>query len=118
MTFKEWPAECTCGWSGKLLAWDYDVLICPTCGAEAFDKEDVKYGKAPGVISDDIPGGIEIRHGLVNADGSPRRFYSKTDMKIAANEAGLKWSGDTPGKPYQVRWSGKRKESKPLTTDA
>jgi len=60
-----------------------------------------------GVIGDDIPGGIEIRHGLVNADGSPRRFYSKTEIKRAANEKGLSQDGDT-AKPYRVRWSGRK----------
>ena len=49
---------------------------------------------------------VEIRHGICNPDGSPRRYYSKTEIKRAANEKGLVLVGDTPGKPYKVNWSG------------
>lgn len=59
-----------------------------------------------GIKGDDIPGGMQIRHGLVNADGSPRTFYSRTEIRKAANEKGLVLEGDTPGKPYKVKWSG------------
>ena len=46
------------------------------------------------VIGDDIPGGLLIPHGICNADGTPRRYYSKTDIRIAAKAAGLVWGGD------------------------
>lgn len=41
------------------------------------------------VIGDDIPGGLEIRHGLCNEDGSPRRYYSKTEIAKEAKRRGL-----------------------------
>lgn len=63
------------------------------------------------VIGDDIPGGLEVKHGLCNPDGSPRKFYSKTEIRRAANEAGLTMGNDTP-KPYRVNWSGITKNGK------
>lgn len=58
---------------------------CPDCGHLS-----QKIWKATAEVhGDDIPGGIEIRHGLCNPDGSPRRFYSKSEMAKAAKEAGL-----------------------------
>jgi hypothetical protein len=41
------------------------------------------------IVPDDIPGGYEIRHGLCNADGTPRRFYSHSDIRKAAAARGL-----------------------------
>lgn len=57
-----------------------------TCGGEL---ERVWLGKASSVIPDDIPGGIFIKNGLCNADGSPRKYYSKTEMKQEAARRGL-----------------------------
>jgi hypothetical protein len=62
-------------------------------------------GQAPGVAADDIPGGVVIKH----LGPQPEKFYSKTEIKRAANERGFNWADDTP-KPYKVRWSGKRKD--------
>jgi hypothetical protein len=44
---------------------------------------------APVVWADDIPGGIEIAHGLCNADGSPRRFDSRSAIQTGRREKGL-----------------------------
>lgn len=41
------------------------------------------------VITDDIPGGVWIRNGLVNEDGSPRKFYSKSAIAKEAKAKGL-----------------------------
>ena len=41
-----------------------------------------------GVIGDDIPGGIEIRHGLCNEDGSPRRYYSHSEIEKECKKRG------------------------------
>jgi len=41
------------------------------------------------VISDEIPGGVEIRHGLCHPDGTPRKFFSKSEIARAAKAAGL-----------------------------
>jgi hypothetical protein len=44
---------------------------------------------APTVWADDIPGGLDIAHGLCNEDGSPRRYYSRSAIKTAAEVKGL-----------------------------
>lgn len=41
------------------------------------------------VIGDDIPGGILIRHGICNEDGTPRKYYSKSEMTKEAKRRGL-----------------------------
>lgn len=43
----------------------------------------------PTVWPDDIPGGVEIAHGLCHADGRPRRFDSRSAIRRAAAEKGL-----------------------------
>jgi hypothetical protein len=42
------------------------------------------------VIGDDIPGGLEIKNGrgLINPDGTPRKYYSHTELNRAAKAAG------------------------------
>ena len=45
--------------------------------------------QANSVIGDDIPGGIAIRHGLCNEDGTPRKYYSKSEMRREAERRGL-----------------------------
>lgn len=99
-------------------------IICPDCGATKIDQmldSSEPYPNCDGcgtttewlpntgasVIGDEFPGGIWIKHGAVNPDGSPRKFYSKTEIKRVLNEKGLKWSDDTPGKAYKVSWSGR-----------
>ena len=68
--------------------------------------------KANGVIPDEIPGGVEIRHGLCNPDGTPRRYYSHSEMKAEAKRRGLvnrvehvtnPRSGSDKN-PHTVRW--------------
>ena len=41
------------------------------------------------VHGDDIPGGVLMYNGVCNDDGSPRRFYSKSEIARAAKEKGL-----------------------------
>ena len=77
---------------------------CPDCN-EPTETLWRTYGAA--VARDDIPGGIAIRHGICNDDGTPKVYYSMTEIRRAANEKGLKMADDTPGKPYKVNWSGK-----------
>jgi hypothetical protein len=45
--------------------------------------------RANGVIPDDIPGGVEIAHGICNADGTPRKYYSKSEMAREAKRREL-----------------------------
>lgn len=46
-------------------------------------------GRAAPVHGDDIPGGMLIHHGICNPDGSPKRYYSKSEIARAAKQAGL-----------------------------
>ncbi len=67
--------------------WVDDAYPACECGSTT-----VRLWKAAGsgrVIGDDIPGGVEIRHGICHDDGSPRRFYSKSEMKRVAAMKGL-----------------------------
>jgi hypothetical protein len=41
------------------------------------------------VRPDSIPGGVEIAHGICNEDGSPRRYYSRSEIKTACAVKGL-----------------------------
>lgn len=67
---------------------DFDTLplgAWPFCRGNQADH-------APGhsnVITDDIPGGVEIAHGICNEDGTPRRYYSKSSMTAEAKRRGL-----------------------------
>jgi hypothetical protein len=53
------------------------------------DSDYGQFNRATAVIGDDIPGGIEVKHGLCNPDGSPRRYYSKSEMRAEARARGL-----------------------------
>lgn len=112
---KEWKLVCLkCGTKQAVWCWSYELddQTCPKCNVPLEFYSD-NYSNAPGIVTDDIPGGIEIRHGLVDPQtGEPRRFYSKSDIKRAANEYGLKIMGDTPGQNYRVSWDGIRKRRK------
>lgn len=70
----------------------YDVMVkgdkppCRECGLPTIT---LWRGKAAGVIPDDIPGGMLVHHGLCNPDGSPRKYYSKSEMRQEAERRGL-----------------------------
>lgn len=89
---------CSCGADLVEIRWSNDPLpTCPKDGCGLEMHEDYgQFGLAPGIIGDEIPGGLEIKHGLCNPDGSPRKFYSKSDIRKAAWEAGYTISGETP----------------------
>lgn len=90
-----------CGATDKPYAWETALpLDCIKCGEKMANVVE-SVNQAPGIATDDIPGGIEIRHGICNEDGSPKRYYSKTDIKRACNEKGVTIYGDTP-KKYKV----------------
>lgn len=107
MTYREWTTRCPkCDTVAKIWDWsDKLPLPCPTCTTSTYLYIETK-GDAPGIATDSLVGGLDVRHGVCWPDGSPRRFDSKTDLKRALNEAGLSIKGDTP-KPYKVGWSGK-----------
>lgn len=92
-------------------------MICDKCGIELLigmfpfckgDSADHGY-LTSGIIGDELHD-YTAKHGLCWPDGTPRKFYSKTELRRAANEAGLCIAGDTPGKPYKVQWSGRRRD--------
>lgn len=60
--------------------------------------------QANSVIGDDIPGGILIEHGICNADGSPKRYYTKSSMTKAAKAKGLHQGAFLHGSPPGRRW--------------
>lgn len=41
------------------------------------------------VWADDIPGGVLVYNGLCNDDGSPRRYYSKSEIRLACKVKGV-----------------------------
>lgn len=69
-------------------------MVCERC-FKALDRGEHGHMKCPleprpanGVIPDEIPGGIEIKHALCNEDGSPRRYYSKSAIRKEAEARG------------------------------
>ncbi|MGE3341477.1 MAG: hypothetical protein AB7J46_06310 [Candidatus Altimarinota bacterium] len=109
--YTTWKLVCPkCDLRTDRLVWDYELenQKCETCEGE-LEFYSPSFGKSAGVVGDEIPGGIEIKHGLVDpVTLAPMKFYSRTELKRAANEYGLTLLGDTP-KPYRVRWDGVRK---------
>jgi hypothetical protein len=59
---------------------------CPNCSEPT---ETLWVGKSNSVISDEIPGGIWIRHGICNEDGTPKKYYSKSEMEKEAKRRGM-----------------------------
>ena len=109
MTYKEWQSKCTsCTFKGKIFGWNTSFpLECPACGSNT-DLDYDSPNQTHYITTDDLPGGYLVHHGLCNPDGSPKRYYSKTEIKRAANERGYTIAGDSPV-PYKVSWSGKQK---------
>ena len=86
---------------------DESLPACEQCGQPT---ERVHLGKQAGVIDDSIPGGLEIRNGFCHPDGTPRKFYSKSEIARAAKEAGwtnyVEHKGTKGGdrSPHTTRW--------------
>jgi hypothetical protein len=64
-----------------------DYPACPDCGGAT--ERLFLPGSVPAIKGDDIPGGVYIKHGVCNEDGSPRKFYSKSEIAKAARAKGL-----------------------------
>ncbi len=73
---------------------------CSMCGAP-MERLWVSSGKP---IGDDIPGGLVLEHGLCHADGSPKRWDTKSSIAKAAKEKGLHWGAFLHGSPSGRRW--------------
>ena len=71
----------------------YDLFLrvgekppCSVCG----NTTDTLWKRSSNVIADEIPGGLEIRHGLCDPEtGAPVRYYSKSDIAKEAKKRGL-----------------------------
>lgn len=50
--------------------------------------------RQPSVIGDDIPGGVLIENAICNPDGTPKRYYSKSEIARAAEAAGWTPTGN------------------------
>lgn len=70
---------------------------CPTCGLPTY----TLWRSSSGVIGDDIPGGVWVRHGICNPDGSPRKYYSKSEMKKEGDKRGLSNHTDLPDRFFK-----------------
>ena len=72
-------------------------MTCETCGAT------LQVGQFPfchgdpaahqpytgGIVPDDIPGGLLITNGLCHADGTPRRFDTRSAIAAEAKRRGM-----------------------------
>lgn len=58
--------------------------LCDKCGRVL-----IKLIRMGTVVPDDIPGGLLVKHGICNGDGSPRRYYSKSEIRKACAEKGV-----------------------------
>ena len=67
-------------------------------------------GAKTGVIADSIPGGIMMKHGICNEDGTPKRYDSWSEVRRAAKEKNLvnrvRHIGlpGTDKSPHTTRW--------------
>lgn len=76
-------------------------MICDRCYQPTHDETEHGVGlcpfrrrtTAPVVRPDSIPGGMVIEHGLCNEDGSPRTYYSQTEITRECEKRGLlRWT--------------------------
>lgn len=68
------------------------TVKCDKCGTELHvgDYPFCPHGRgANSVIGDDIPGGLEIKHGLCNPDGTARRYDSKSAIAAEAKRRNM-----------------------------
>ncbi len=83
------------------------VIVCAICGDEM--EKVLLPGKANAVIGDEID--VEIKNGLCHADGTPRRFRSRSELARAAKEKGLVNRVQHLGRqgsdksPHTTRWT-------------
>ena len=73
-------------------------MQCERCYQEIVNEDDHGHRKCPleprrrqtpAIWGDEIPGGLEIAHGLCNEDGTPKRYYSKTEIREACKAKGV-----------------------------
>ena len=78
-----------CGNCGETRIDQYvDINKLPPHGCGGAFVRVILPGTPQHVIGDDIPGGLEIKHGLCNADGTPRKYYTKSAIRQEAEKRG------------------------------
>ena len=66
-----------------------DLPVCDECQVTT----ERAWFSAPTVRPDSIPGGLWIKHGLCNEDGTPRRYDSHSEITLECEKRGLvRWS--------------------------
>ena len=75
-----------CNQCGAIEEDAYEPISSPDapCSCGGVLKRKTFPGKSALVIPDSIPGGVWIRHGICNDDGTPRRYDSHSEMREAA----------------------------------
>lgn len=76
----------------KLDEANRDVGTCEKCGRDygIGDWPFCPHGRGVNeALSDSIPGGVVIEHGLCNLDGTPRTYYSHSEIKKEAERRGF-----------------------------
>lgn len=66
--------------------------IAPCSEAGCGGERERIYASMPGrsaVHGDDIPGGVWMKHGICNEDGTPKRYDTRHEIRDAARKAGL-----------------------------
>lgn len=61
----------------------------PQCGCGGVLQRVLLPGRLHHVAPDSIPGGMLVKHGICNPDGTPRRYDSYSEMRRVAKEMGL-----------------------------
>ena len=91
-TYKKRHLVCVvCGTRSQPLLWDDSPKPpCSSCSSETAEEVSPYVGSAPAVHGDFCD--VTIHHGICNADGTPRRYLSKSEFRAACKATG--W---TPG---------------------
>jgi hypothetical protein len=72
-------------------------MTCDRCYRELVNEDEHGHMKCPlearrrsaAIWGDEIPGGLEIANGICNEDGTPKRYYSKTEIRQACAVKGV-----------------------------
>lgn len=64
------------------------IAPCEACGSEHMERVFVANRPTASVAPDSIPGGLYLKHGLCNADGTPRRYDSYSEIRKEAAARG------------------------------
>ena len=75
---------------------DNEPKVCGDCNHDTLVR--AVGGSLPGhgrsVNADDIPGGLAMKNGICNADGTPKMFYSRSEIRAACAEKNMIWGPD------------------------